>query len=140
MKYFANQKEIARAKTYPGVIISTVLNGNTGLAESSWHVIALSVRPVFTNLSLVQWGVVIIFSGNNDVVGFTISDDGFLIITKLQLVKDSTDITGDVQNYRIQNDTYFLRVENVSLGNVNLWQVQLKSGGNTWVLKLMRLG
>lgn len=64
--------------TYPGVIIRAVLDRNSWLAEPAGHVLALGVSPVFADNSLVEWGVVVILSGNDDVVSLAITDDGFL--------------------------------------------------------------
>jgi hypothetical protein len=94
--------ESSGVEDIPGVVIWAILKGDSWFAESPWHIVALGVRPEFADLGLVEWGVIVIFSGNDDVVRGTIS-----------------------------NNCLFLNFKVVGLGQVNLGEVQLKGGGDT---------
>ena len=91
-----------KKKSYPGVIIWAILKRDSWFAESPWDIGALGVRPEFADLGLVEWCVVVVFSGNDDVIRGTIS-----------------------------NNRLFINFKGVSLGKVNLGKVQLKGGGDT---------
>lgn len=94
--------ESGGVKNIPGVIIRAVLDRDSGFAVTSWDISALGVAPVLADLGGVAWGVVVVFSGNNDVVSLAVSYNGF-----------------------------FFRDEVVSLGQGDLREVKLKSGGNS---------
>jgi hypothetical protein len=94
--------ESSGVENIPGVIIWAILKRDSWFAESSWDIIALGVGPEFADLGLVEWGVVVIFSRNDEVVRHTISNNCLLL------------------NFKV-----------VGLGQVNLGEVQLKGGGDT---------
>lgn len=94
--------ESGGVKNIPGVLIWAVLDRDSWCAETSWDISALGVAPVLADLGGVAWRVVVVFSGNNDVVSLAVSDNGFFF--------------GD---------------EVVSLGQGDFREVELKSGGNS---------
>lgn len=60
--------------TYPGIVVGTVVSGDSWSADATRGVFALSVGPVLAYLSVVG-----IIAGNDDVFSDTLSDYGFLL-------------------------------------------------------------
>lgn len=64
--------------TYPGVVIRAILDRDSWLAESSWNIVALSVATVLADLSVRDLRLVVVNVWDNDVLGLTLSNNGFL--------------------------------------------------------------